>query len=143
MDGEPCCFLPTICLGLHVDFGATLHHEGIFVQEDPALQEATASEPLTIEVRLACRCPHLQPSDCNKCCMRLCAWGLSCVCALHCLSHFGHSFCLFLHTLQEEYEMQRSWSCDSNSALCQPVGLQRMRAQVACYIPDIRRLYDV
>lgn len=44
---------PIVCLGLHVDFGASLHHEGIFVQEDPALQEATASEPLTIEARLA------------------------------------------------------------------------------------------
>ena len=47
------------CLGLHSGFGASLDQEGIFVQEDPALQEATASQPLTIEARLAYRCLHL------------------------------------------------------------------------------------
>ena len=43
----------------HAGSGASLDQEGIFVQEDPALQEATASEPLTIEVRLAYRCCNL------------------------------------------------------------------------------------
>ena len=90
-----------------------MHHGGSFAQEDPALQEATASEPLTIEVRgapeMLSSCNH----PANNCSMPSCAWSLFCRGANS--LHFQQAS--LIPTAQEEYEMQHSWACDSNSAL--------------------------